>query len=74
MPKDPKLINAVSNRYNKLESKLECLIKATKDKEETPDHDIRICDQTLWSASEMINYRNEYYINNPITAENSSSP
>jgi|TARA_Y100000361_G_scaffold151539_1_gene169152 hypothetical protein len=59
MPKDPKLVNAVTNyRYNKLESKLECLIKAIeRHKEETPDHDIRICDQTLWSASEMINYK-----------------
>ncbi len=43
--------------FNKQAAKIDCLVKAIeKHKESTPDNDIRICDQKLWSAAEMINY------------------
>jgi hypothetical protein len=57
--KDPKLNKAITkHQFRLLESKIECLTKAIdKHKKDTPDEDVRICDQKLWSAGEMINYR-----------------
>ena len=57
--KNPKLTKVkTKHQFKKLESKIECLVKAIeKHKEDTPDEDIRICDQKLWSAGEMINYK-----------------
>ena len=47
----------VNQRFKKEKAKVECLVKAIeKHKEETPDDGVRICDQKLWSAGEMINY------------------
>ncbi len=54
----PGLSQAVlKQRLKKESSKVECLVKAIEHhKESTPDEDIRICDQNLWSAGEMIDY------------------
>jgi predicted GNAT family N-acyltransferase len=47
----------LKQRLKKEAAKVECLVKAIKKhKESAPDKDIRICDQNLWSAEEMINY------------------
>lgn len=54
----PGLSKAIVNqRFKKERAKVDCLVKAIeKHKKETPDQDVRICDQNLWSAGEMINY------------------
>ena len=54
----PGLSQAVlRQRLKKEESKVECLVKAIEHhKNLTPDEDIRLCDQNLWSAGEMIDY------------------
>ena len=44
-------------RLKKEQAKVEVLVKAIeKHKDSTPDNDVRLCDQRLWSAGEMINY------------------
>lgn len=46
-------------KLKKETAKVECLIKAIeKHKTTTPDDIIRISDQNLWSAGEMISYGN----------------
>jgi hypothetical protein len=55
---DIKLSSAVlQQQLRKQQGKIECLTKAiNKHQSETPDNDIRVIDQNLWSAGEMINY------------------
>lgn len=49
----------VKQRLRKASAKIECLVKAIeKHKDSAADGDIRVCDQKLWSAGEMINYGN----------------
>ena len=47
----------LKQRLKKETAKVECLVKAIKKhKDSAPDDDIRLYDQKLWSAEEMINY------------------
>ena len=49
----------LKQRLKKEAAKVECLLKAIeKHKTSTPDDDVRILDQNLWSAGEMISYGN----------------
>jgi predicted GNAT family N-acyltransferase len=49
----------LKQRLKKESAKVECLIKAIeKHKTATPDEVVRVSDQNLWSAGEMINYGN----------------